>query len=91
MVWYTKIEVFLLIIGLTQSESNHNLYFSLEGDWYVILILYVDDLFFIHDNTNRLEILEKELTKQYEMMNMGLMNLYMWIEFIYLKKGTLLV
>jgi len=69
-VWYTKIEVFLLIIGLTQNESNHNLYFSLEGDWYVILILYVDDLFLIHDNTNRLEILEKELTKQYEMMNM---------------------
>jgi hypothetical protein len=29
-VWYTKIDVFLLIIGLTQSESDHNLYFSME-------------------------------------------------------------
>jgi hypothetical protein len=57
----------------------------------VILILYVDDLFLTKDNTERLEILEKELTKQYEMMNMGLMNLYIGIEFIYLEKGTLLV
>jgi hypothetical protein len=48
-------------------------------------------LVLVDDNTNRLEILEKELTKQYEMMNMGLMNLYIWIEFIYLEKGTLLV
>jgi hypothetical protein len=75
-VWYTKIDVFLFIIGLTKSESDHNLYFSMEGDWYVILILYDDDLFLNKDNTNKLEILEKELTKQYEMMNMGLMNLY---------------
>lgn len=57
----------------------------------MILILYVDDLFLTKDNTERLEILEKELTKQYEMMNMGLMNLYIGIEFIYLEKGTLLV
>jgi hypothetical protein len=53
--------------------------------------LYVDDLFLTKDNTERLEILEKELTKQYEMMNMGLMNLYIGIEFIYLEKGTLLI
>jgi hypothetical protein len=63
----------------------------MDGGWYVILILYVDDMFLIDDNTNRLEIFEKELTKQYEMMNMGLMNLYIWIKFIYLEKGTLLV
>ncbi len=55
----------------------------------MILILYVDDLLLKEDNTNRLEILEKELTKQYEMMNMGLMNLYIKIEFIYFEKGTL--
>jgi hypothetical protein len=63
----------------------------MEGDWYMILILYVDDLFLIGDNTNRLEIFEKEFTKQYEMMNMGFMNLYIGIKFIYLEKGTLLI
>ncbi len=57
----------------------------------MILILYVDDLFLTEDNTDKLEILEKELTKQYEMMNMVLMNLYIGIEFIYLEKGTSLI
>jgi len=28
-VWYIKIDVLKLIIGLTRSESNHNLYFSI--------------------------------------------------------------
>jgi hypothetical protein len=54
-VWYTKIDVFLLIIGLAQNQFDHNLYFSMEGDWYVILILYVDDLFLIEHDTNRLK------------------------------------
>jgi hypothetical protein len=54
-VWYTKIDVFLLIIGLARNQFDHNLYFSMEGDWYVILILDVDDLFSIEDNTNRLK------------------------------------
>lgn len=55
----------------------------MEGGHYVILILYADDLFQIGDDTKRLNILEKELTKQYEMTNMGFMNMYIGIEFIY--------
>jgi len=45
----------------------------------VIIILYVDDLFLIGDVTKWLNILEEELTKRYEMTNMGFMNLYIRI------------
>ncbi len=53
--------------------------FSMEGGHYVIIILYVDDLFLIGDVTKWLNILEEELTKRYEMTNMGFMNLYIRI------------
>ncbi len=57
----------------------------------MIFILYVDDLFLIGDVTKRLNILEEELTKRYEMTNMGFMNLYIGIESIYFEDGILLV
>jgi len=63
----------------------------MEGGHYVILILYVDDLFLIGDDTKRPNILEEELTKQYEMTNMGFMNMYIGIESIYFEDGILLV
>jgi hypothetical protein len=63
----------------------------MEGVHYVIFILYVDDLFLIGDVTKRLNILEEELTKRYEMTNMGFMNLYIGIESIYFEDGILLV
>ncbi len=61
--WYAKIDIFFYTLGLTQNESDHNLYFSMEGGHYVILILYVGDLFLIGDDTKRFNILEGELTK----------------------------
>jgi hypothetical protein len=63
----------------------------MEGGHYVILIFYIDDLFLIGDDTKRLNILEEELTKHYEMTNMGFMNLYIGIESIYFEDGILLV
>jgi len=57
----------------------------------VIFIFYIDDLFLIGDDTKRLNILEKELTKHYEMTNMGFMNLYIGIESIYFEDGILSV
>ncbi len=57
----------------------------------MILILYVDDLFLIGDDTKGLNILEEELTKWYEMTNMGFMNLYIGIKSIYFENGILLV
>jgi hypothetical protein len=89
--WYAKIDTFKCTLGLTENESDHNLYFLVEGGHYVILILYADDLFPIGNDTKRLNILEKKLTKQYEMTNVGFMNLYVGIEFIYFEDGILLV
>jgi hypothetical protein len=42
---------FLEGFGLISNESNHNLYFLIQGGQYVVLILYVDDLLVIGDNT----------------------------------------
>jgi hypothetical protein len=55
------------------------------------MILHVDDLLLTRDNIRKFEILEQNLTKQFEMINMGFMNLYIGLEFIYVMEGTLLI
>jgi hypothetical protein len=44
-VWYDKIDDFLKSLGFQKSDVDANLYFKVRGNQYVILIMYVDDLF----------------------------------------------
>ncbi len=57
----------------------------------MVLILHVNDFLLTGNYIRKLEILEQNLTKQFEMINMGFMNLYIGLEFIYVMEGTLLV
>jgi hypothetical protein len=44
-VWYSRIGECLQSMGFTRSEADPNLYFILDGDDPLILVMYVDDLF----------------------------------------------
>jgi hypothetical protein len=44
--WYGKIDSFLTSLGFTKSKDDSNLYFKVMNDEPVILLLYVDNLFF---------------------------------------------
>ena len=43
--WYGRIDGFLVSLGFTKSKVDSNLYYKVE-DGIMILLLYVDDLFF---------------------------------------------
>ena len=43
--WYGRIDGFLMSLGFTKSKANSNLYYKVENDGLMILLLYVDDLF----------------------------------------------
>ena len=45
--WYGRIDGFLMNLGFTKSKVDSNLYYKVENDGIMILLLYVDDLFFI--------------------------------------------
>lgn len=44
--WYERIDNYLRTLGLTRSEADANLHLKVENDIPLILVLYVDDLFF---------------------------------------------
>ena len=43
--WYGRIDGFLMSLGFTKSKEYYNIYYKVEDDGIMILLLYVDDLF----------------------------------------------
>jgi hypothetical protein len=43
--WYKKMDGLLMSLGFNKSVSNPNLYYHIVGNEFLILVLYVDDLF----------------------------------------------
>ena len=43
--WYARMDAYLLRIEFMKSTADPNLYFNVEDNELVIILLYVDDLF----------------------------------------------
>ena len=43
--WYRRTDDLLMRLGFTKSKSDSNLYYKVEDEGIMILLLYVDDLF----------------------------------------------
>lgn len=88
--WCNKINSFLKEQGMTRNELDHNLYSLIENERCVIIILYVDDMMFVGDHTLKLLFLEEQLEKRFEMSKLGIMKLYIGMEFNYFPFGIFL-
>jgi hypothetical protein len=64
--WYDMIDSFLMSLGFTKSKANTQIYFNIENDGLVILLLYVDDLFFT-DGENLITDCKKKPSVEFEM------------------------
>jgi hypothetical protein len=45
--WYNKMDGFLMSLGFNKSTGDPNLYYHIDGNECLILVLYVDDIFII--------------------------------------------
>ena len=57
--WYGRIDSFLTSLGFTKSKVDPNLYFKVMDDEFVILFLYVDELFLTFNEKQILECKKK--------------------------------
>ncbi|MCY6524885.1 reverse transcriptase domain-containing protein [Actinobacillus pleuropneumoniae] len=69
--WYERIDSYLMKLGFTRSEADPNLYFKVEYDKPIILVLYVDDLFLIGADP-LIHKCKRELASKFEMKDQGL-------------------
>jgi hypothetical protein len=77
--WYEKIDSFLMSLVFTKSKVDPNLYFNIENDGPVILLLYVDYLLLI-DEEKFITNCKKKLAIEFEMKDLGPMHYFLGIE-----------
>jgi hypothetical protein len=66
-------------LGFTKSKFDPNLYFNIENDRPVILLLYVDELF-LRDEENLITNCKKTFVAKFEMKDLGPMHYFLGIE-----------
>ena len=81
-----NIDSYLMKLGFTRSEADPNLYFKVEDDKPLILVLYVDDLFLTGADplTHKCK---RELASELE-MDLGLMHYFLGLE-VWQKPGEI--
>jgi hypothetical protein len=77
--WYGRIDSFLMSLGFTKSKADFDLYFNIENDGPIILLLYVDDLF-LTDEENLITNCKKKLAAKFEMKDLGSIHYFLGLE-----------
>ena len=95
-VWYERIDSYLMKLGFTHSNADLNLYFKVDREKPLILVLYVDILF-LTDADPLIHQCKRELTAKFEMKDLGLMHYFLGLEVsrrpgeIFLSQGKYIV
>ena len=77
--WYGRIDIFLTSMVFTKSKADPNLYMKIMDDEPVILLLYVNDLF-PTGNEKQIKDCKKNIAKEFEMKDIGLMHYFLGLE-----------
>jgi len=77
--WYGRIDSFLMSLGFTKSKADCNLYYKVEDNGPLILLLYVDDLFLI-GNEKLITGCKRELSAEFKMKDMGPLHYFLGLE-----------
>ena len=77
--WDGRIDGFLMNLGFTKSKVDSNLYYKVENDEIMILLLYVDDLF-LAGKEKLINECKKKLATEFEMKDLGTMHYFLGLE-----------
>ena len=77
--WYERIDSYLMKLGFTCGNTDLNLYFKVDREKPLILVLYVYDLFLI-DVDPLIHQCKRELVVEFKMKDIGLMHYFLGLE-----------
>jgi hypothetical protein len=96
MVWYSRIDGYMMSLGLTKIEEYPNLYYKVFDGDPLILELYIDDLFLMGED-QLFDECKREFASDFDMKDLGLMNYFLVFEVwkklgeIFLRQGNYII
>lgn len=86
--WNSRIDKYFLDNGFKKCPHEHALYVKVNNNGYMLMVcLYVDDLIFTGNDPRMFEDFKKEMTREFEMTDIGLMSYYLGIEVKQMEEG----
>ena len=77
--WYERIDIYLMKLGFTRSNVDPNLYFKVDRENPLILVLYVDDVFLTGADP-LIHQCKRGIASEFEMKDLGLMHYLIGLE-----------
>uniref|UniRef100_A0A803PIF8 Reverse transcriptase Ty1/copia-type domain-containing protein n=1 Tax=Cannabis sativa TaxID=3483 RepID=A0A803PIF8_CANSA len=78
--WTSQIDKYFLDKDFTKGPYEHALYIKIKNEDTLIVYLYVDDLIITGSSSSMFEEFKKDMAKEFEMTDIGLMSYYLGIE-----------
>ena len=86
--WFDRFVKVIKNQGYQQRHSDHIMFFKQSNDGRMtILIVYVDDIVLIGDNTGEVERLKNVLATEFEVKDLGQMQYFLGMEVARSRKG----
>ena len=79
--WYEKIHAYLTAHGFQNSPTESTLYVKCQGEIFLIIVLYVDDMLLMGPNEAHIADFKADLNSSFEMSDLGLLHHYLGIQF----------
>lgn len=84
--WCRRLDKYLLIQGFQKGSTDNNLYFKVELDKILIVVVYVDDIIFGR-NDGMCKKFVGEMQKEFEMSVIGKLNFFFGLQMNQNSKG----
>ena len=86
--WNERIDVYFKKKGFEQCPYEYALYVKTRGTEKMVVALYMDDLIFMGNSQRLIEEFKKDMMREFEMTDLGLMKYFLGIEVKRLKEGV---
>jgi ATP-binding cassette subfamily B (MDR/TAP) protein 1 len=78
--WNQKLDAFLKSIKFVRSDADFSVYIAQVGDVKFFIVVYVDDFILVCDNKDKLLQVKEELSRKFEMKDLGDLHFLLGME-----------
>ncbi|KAL1549825.1 Beta-galactosidase 8 [Salvia divinorum] len=89
-IWFGRFCQAMAKHGYKQSHSDHTLFIKKKYDKVTCLIIYVDDMIITGDDKEEIKNLKENLSKEFEMKDLGVLKYFLGIEVLRSEQGIFL-
>ncbi|KAK1408311.1 hypothetical protein QVD17_39969 [Tagetes erecta] len=88
--WYHKFTKFLISLNFRQSKADHSLFTFQNGESYVAILIYVDDVIVVGNDSAKIEQTKRQLDEKFSIKNLGPFKYFLGIEVAKTSEGLVL-